>query len=260
MASTPPILSRYENGNQYWWDSANGYPPKTNLTNTQARSLWAGCPIDSIASSPGYGQIYNFTSAGAAVTSNVLGGWGFTSVTSGAITLDATKGLKIDSGATTGNQGVNTQLGFQNWQFATNKPMWLEAQFQFTGMTTLAIQFLFGWAAAQTALIASGTIGTDAKVAFDGVPTTTGIIQTDTTASATTTNGTGFTIANNGTYVLGIYVDTAKASFYVNRVLASQSTTNLPSATALTPSIVVQSAGTVQPIVFMRWLRAVSLL
>lgn len=236
-------------GNVYFYD--------TVLSPTVGTGLWENFPRLAILSDPSVGQEYLQNFLGVTPASNTIGGWTFTQATAGTVTLDATNGLKFDAGAVTANQGVNLQMTRVNHTPTASKGIWLEGSFKFTALTSLKIQFLFGFVTAQTACISGGAIATDSKVAFDGV-TTTGVIQSDTTSAATVTNGTGFTIVNNTTYVLGIYATTTQASFYVNRVLVSTSTTNLPSV-ALAPTITVQANATVEPVVYVNWLRSGSL-
>lgn len=256
MANT--ILQRTKNGNEYQWDALLGVPPSTPYPTTSARSLWDAFPRQAVASDPGYGQLYRLNSQGVTFASNTIPGWTFTQATSGTITLDTAKGVKFDTGAVTAGQGVNWQQTYVNGIIATNKNIWLEAQFNFTALTSLKLQFLFGLAVAGTTLITGNAVGTESKIAFDCV-TTTGAVLCDVNTSGTNTTAAAFTIANSGTYVLGIIATTTQCLFFVNRILVQTITTNIPANVALTPSIVLQGNATVEPIVFMPWLQYGSL-
>lgn len=229
----------------------------TALSPAVGGSLWDSCPSLVDLCDPSLAFDLNTDWFGVTPATNNIGGWTTTTVTSGAVTMDATKGLKIDAGATTANQGVNLQGNRTFAQLAANKAVWMEGSFNFTGLTSLKIQFLFGLVAAQTACIASGAVGTDDKIAFDGV-TATGVLQADCTASATTTNGTGVTLANSTSYRLGLYATPNNVDFWVNGAKVSSVTANIPTS-ALAPTVVVQSNGTVQPVVYCSWLRVFAL-
>lgn len=212
--------------------------------------LWDDCPLLVYRSDPSYGKFVESNFLNTTIAASALGGWTTTTATSGAVTIDATRGLKVDAGAVTANQGVNLQMSQTPFTPTANKPIWLEANILFTALTSLKIQFLFGLVAAQTACIASGAIGTDDKAAFDFVGTT-GVVQTDTTLSTVVTNGTGFTIVNSTAYKLGIKCTNASVSYWVNGVLVN--TTAAAPAAALAPTLCVQANATVQPIVFMSY-------
>lgn len=214
--------------------------------------LWDDCPLLPFLSDPSYAISYETTFLGSTATSDAIGGWTTTKATSGAVTIDATKGLKIDAGAVTAGQGVNLQMIQTAFTPTTNKPIWMEGKILFGTLASLKIQFLFGLAAAQTALITSNAVGTDDKAAFDGV-TTTGVITTDTT-TATATTATGFTIVSATAYKLGMKLTPTACDFWVNGVKVGTSVATLPVA-ALAPSIVVQGNATVQPIAYLQWLR-----
>lgn len=183
------------------------------------------------------------------LASNTIGGWTFTNATSGAITQDTTNPngvLKIDSGATVANQGVNWQLNAPVFKLGTKKPIWYKARFRFTGLTSLKVQALIGLAAPQTALISAGAVSTTDMIALAGV-TTTGVLNANTTASATATTAALAAIANSTWYELGIYATPTAAYFFLNGALVATNTTNIPTS-ALAPAFCCLSNGTVQPV------------
>ena len=229
----------------------------TALSPALGTSLWETCPLLALRSDPSVGTIFDHNFLTVTPATNAIPGWTTTTATSGAVTLDAALGLKIDSGATTANQGVNLQLTSTPFTVAAGKPVWFEGQVKITGISGLKIQFLFGLAAIKTTLIATGAVGTDDKIAFDGV-TSTGVLTSDCCSSSTSGTGTGVTVANNGIYKLGFYATSTNVDFWVNGVKVSSLTANIPTS-ALAPSIVVQSNGTTQPIVYLKRLLCVGI-
>jgi hypothetical protein len=230
----------------------------TSLSPTLGTSMWESCPLLALRQDPSVGTILEQNFLGVTPATNAIPGWTTTTATSGAVTLDAVKGLKIDAGAVTAGQGVNIQLTSTPFTVAAGKPVWMEASVRFESLTSLKIQFLFGLAAIQTALITSNAVGTDDKIAFDGV-TTAGTIVGDVTASTTSGTTTGLTLVNTTSYKLGIYAQTTGVIFYVNGAqVGSTVTANIPTA-ALSPSFVVQANATVQPLVYVRRLMVVGI-
>lgn len=230
----------------------------TTISPALGASLWEDCPLLPMVSDPAIGTILDENFLRVTPSSNAIPGWLTTLATSGAVTLDATKGLKIDAGAVTANQGVNLQLTSNRFAVAANKPVWFEARVRFENLATPNVQFLLGLAAIQTALISAGAVGTHDKIAFDGV-TTTGAIASDCRASGTQTTGGGLTFANNTTYKLGFKATTTEVKFWVNGSVVATIATNIPSA-ALAPAIVVQANAVAQPNVFLERLRCVGIL
>jgi len=229
----------------------------TSLSPALGTSLWETCPLLALRSDPSVGTIFENNFLGVTPATNAIGGWTTTTATSGAVTLDAAKGLKLDAGAVTANQGVNLQLSSTPFTVAAGKPVWFEASVRFESLTSLKIQFLLGLAAIQTALITGGAVGTDDKIAFDGV-TTAGTITSDCCSSATSGTGTGLTLVNSTTYKLGFYATTSGVDFWVGGTKVQTLSANIPT-TALSPSLVVQANGTVQPLVYIRRIMVVGI-
>jgi hypothetical protein len=224
----------------------------------EGASLWEDFPALVALAEPSLFTILEENFLKVTPSANAIPGWTTTTATSGAVTLDATKGLKIDAGATTANQGVNLQLSSNRFTVAAGKPVWFEGRVRFEGLSSLKIQFGFGLAAIQTAIITGGAVGTDDKIAFDGA-TTAGTIVSDACASATSGTGTGFTIANNTTYKLGFVAQTNRVDFWVNGAVVQSLTSNIPTS-ALAPFITVKANGTVQPVCYLERLKAAGLL
>lgn len=249
--------TRYASGPSGTGTYENLIARNTALSPALGTSLWETCPLLALRSDPSVGTIFEENFLKVTPATNAIPGWTTTTATSGAVTLDAVKGLELDSGAVTAGQGVNLQFTSTPFTVAAGKPVWMEASVRFEGQASLKIQFLFGLATAATALITSNAVGTDDKIAFAGV-VTNGVILSNATSGTTVGTGTGFTIANNTTYKLGFYAQTTGVDFWVNGVLVKTLTANIPT-TALAPSIVCQANATVQPLVFIRRLTVVGI-
>lgn len=222
-------------------------------------SIWDQASIPAYFSDP-FG-FYHFHEDFDKLTigTNTFGGWTFTSATSGSVVADTTDpngAITISAGAVTAAQGVNFQFAQVPIKLHATVPTVFECKVKFGGLTSLKIQAFVGLCAIQTAIIASSAVGTDDKIGFAGV-TTTGVLQSNTTASSTATTGTGVTIANSTSYRFGFVATTAKVSFFVNGSAAgavSSSTTNIPTS-ALAPSIVCQANATVTPTMTVDYIR-----
>ncbi len=219
--------------------------------------LWDDCPlrVERMCFDPNYGKFYQSNYLNVTPASNAIGGFTTTVATSGTVTTSATGGgLVISAGAVTAGQGINLQMIQTAFTPTASKPIWMEGSVAFSGLAaTPKVQFLFGLAAASTTLIASNAVGTGDQATFSGV-STTGVMTANTTLSTTATTATGFTIANNTTYKLGIKLTTTAAYFWVNGVLVTTNIANIPAA-ALAPSVVVQGNGTVTPVATLQWLQ-----
>lgn len=234
--------TKYVNKNLYFRDTiASPY---------FGQSVWEQFPtLTSVTDPTGFvfrkDDFEYLTIAGSAVA-----GWTTTAATSGSIVQDTTNPngvLTISAGAATASQGVNFQLNCSPLKVQANKPVVFEAGFNFSGLTTLSFQAFIGLAATSTALIASGAMAAVQRVGFQGISTTAGVISSVAKAASTAVTGTGLTLVNGTQYRLGIVATTAGVGFYVNGILVSTLTTQIP-AGALAPSIVVQANGTVTPV------------
>lgn len=240
----------YRRQNLYYYD--------TVLSPALGSSLWEDCPLPAIMSNPTIGVVSDWQFMNVTPATSVIPGWTTTIATSGTVTNDATLGLKVDAGAVTANQGINIQQISTRYKIQTNKPVWFEARFRTSGFSaTPRVQFLVGIAAASTALITAGAVGTQEKVAFAGV-TTTGVILANTTLASTATTGTGFTFADTTVYKVGFKASSTSVAFYVNDALTATLTTNIPVG-FMAPSITVQAHGTVTPAMTFERLTCVGL-
>lgn len=237
-------------GTKVRWANRNWQFYDDVLSAAQGSSLWETCPLNALRDDPALGAVYREEWLGVTPASSVIPGWTTTQATSGTVTVDTAKGLKVEAGAVTAGQGINLQMNRLAFTIAANKPVWLEASVRFEGMTSLKIQFLFGLAVAGTTLITSNAIGTDEKAAFAAV-VTNGVILSNATLSATAGTGTGFTIANNTTFKLGIYATSSAIQYWVNGAVVATLTANIPTA-PLSPAIVVQGNATVTPAVYFK--------
>lgn len=236
----------------------------TSLSPALGSSVWESCPMLPIEADPFVGIRYFEDFAAQTIASNTIGGWTYTSATSGSITLSTTLGggvALISAGAVTANQGSTWQMAQPSWTVGTTKRIWAETYLQFTGLsTTPKVQFAWGLAAAgSSALITAGALDTTKDfIGFAGV-SATGVITANTQASSVaTTPTTGFTIADSTFYRLGIFASPTSVSFYVNGVVVSTSTTNIP-AGQLAPIYVMQANATVTPVANVDYLRVVGI-
>lgn len=190
-------------------------------------------------------------------TTNAINGWTTTVATSGTVTNLAT-GLNgtiaVSAGAVTAGQGINIQMHGVPFKIAASKPVFYEARLQFTGLTSLKIQFFAGLAEQSTAIITANALADKMLCGFAGVVTDGVILGTAQTAAATVTTGTGFTIVNNAWYRLGMIATSTGIGYYVNGSLVSTVAATLPT-NALAPAFVVQGNATVTPIVNIDYVR-----
>lgn len=235
----------------------------TALSPALGQSLWESCPYLAIEADRLVGTGYTEDFTNQTIASNTIGGWVYTSVTSGSITLSTTAAngvALISAGAVTANQGSNWIMAQPSWTVGTTKRFWAETYLQFTGLsTTPKVQFAWGLAAAGTnALITAGAVDTTKDfIGFAGV-STTGVILSNTQASSTATTGAGFTIADSTFYRLGIAASPTSVSFYVNGLVVNTITTNIP-AGALAPIYTVQGNGTVTCVANVDYLRVIGI-
>lgn len=232
---------------------------ETTLGPLPGKSLWESCPAMLLHSDPSPLVYYHEDFVSLTIASNTFGGWTFTNATSGTVAQDTTNAggiLKLDSGATTANQGVNFQLNSVPFAVASGKPVWFEARVKFTGLTSLKVQTFVGLAVTNTAIIASGAAADIDRIGFGGV-TTTGVLTSQThSGSNNLTSGTGLTLVNNTWYTLGFFAQSGNVDFWVSGTKVASLTTNIPTA-ALAPSLVAQSNATVQPVLNVDYVRVV---
>ena len=241
----------YTNFVHSYLDPINGPPPGQSQWQRVSRLAQLSEPAIGVSKVQDFDEI--------TIASNTIGGWAFTSATSGSIAATSTLPngvVAISAGASTAGQGVNWQVNQPVNKIQTGKDFAISFRAQFTGLTSLNAQLFFGIATVgTTALITSNAVATNIDyIGFNAV-TTTGVVKTGTSASsAQSSPGTGFTIANNGWYNFGFYATTSQVDFYAsaansnNQTLVSSITTNIPTG-VLAPIIVVQANGTVTPVV-----------
>jgi len=242
------VLGSYPYSMPYYYESSAGPLPYG--------SVWCQAPLSAYFSDPASFVRIMQDFDQLTIASNTFGGWTFTQATSGSVAADATVPsgvIKLDAGAVTANQGVNFQLNQIPFKLHATLPTVFEARVK---ISQLRLQAFVGLAAIQTALITSGAVGTDDKIGFAGV-STTGVLQSNTTASSTATTGTGKTITAATYYRLGFVATTSLVTFYVDGVAVSTSTTNIPTA-ALSPSLVMQAHGTSQPVMSVDYIACIA--
>lgn len=223
-------------------------------------TLWDDCPYLADPNDPGYATHLDTEFINVTPSGNAIGGFTTTVATSGTVTMDAVSGLAISAGAATAGQGINLQMTRTPWYIATNRPVWMEAQVKFTGLTSLKIQFFVGLAEASTALITSNALADKNLLGFSGVVTDGTLSSVTQTAAASVTTGTGVVIANSTTYRLGLKATTSGVDYWVNNAKVATLATNIPaSSVALAPAIVVQANASVTPVVYLQFLKVFGL-
>ncbi len=244
------VTGSYVAGVPVYYDPAVGPQP--------GAGIWSDCPLPAYYTNPtGFVYYYNdFTEL--TIGTNTIPGWAFTAATSGSNVADTTNPngvLKLSAGAVTAGQGVNWQLNQVAFKVASAKPVWYETRLRVTGLsTTPKVQLFAGLAVTSTALIASNTIADVDMIAFQGISTTGVILGTTHSGAGLVTTGTGVTIATDVWYRLAFKATTTSVAFYVDDVLKSTSTTNIPTV-AMAPAFVMQANATVTPVMEVDFVR-----
>jgi hypothetical protein len=227
--------------------------------------VWGNSPLAEQRFDPNVAVLLDeqFTSYDAASTT---GDYVLTQATSGTAVIDTAQpgALKIDSGATTDNQGVNLQRLKSGFIPAANKSIWAEFNILLTATTppVTKAQLFVGLAASDTTIIAAGAQSTNNRIGWqilDGGLLVTGFtVDKAGTASLTT----GPTLVAATAIRLGFRYDGVADTVtqYVNGVATGSAiaTANIPKLITY-PSFVCQSDGTDQPILFVRGYRILQL-
>lgn len=245
--------------------------PGTRGGRGPSRDLWNLTRWEEIQGDPNAGHYYwsdfhgiptgfTVTQAGSAGTFNTN------------IALDG--GVAIcDAGHTDAGDGANVQLGSGPGCFtpeATSR-IAFEARIQSTANSTTGAQFFLGLCDAATAIITGGatavvnTTNVVDAVAFTTVKSNDGgnavyTYMDETGESATVSSSAIHTFVDAAWVKLGfVIIGLSTVKWFVNGVEQTafehlSSTSSIPSV-GMTPSLVVQSDGTVQPIYYIDWLR-----
>lgn len=221
-------------------------------------NIWSQTPlaqINSGAIDEGFGFIDDYLSF------NDEGPWVVSNATSGTAVLADAKGgvLTMDSGAATNDQGVQIQYGGASGADSfipnANSKIYFEARLKLTTIGAGTFDFFLGLSETDTSII-TGSANTSSD--YIGIQSITAdllaILVTENDGSLTA-GGTAHTFVD-GTYVkLGFIVDgVSSITPYVNGVAGDKITTNIAATKPMTPSVVVQSAGTTQSVGSVDWL------
>jgi hypothetical protein len=217
-------------------------------------NIWKGVDLSRLTSdlNYGYGFLEDYTNA------TEISNWTATQATSGTFGIVTGKyGLAAaNAGATTANQGINCQRSLSFATSSTIGTIIIEGRLALSGWST-AGQLFFGFHETDTTILgASGALTGDDLIGFHAT-TTTAFTPKSQINTGSVQTGTASTLLTDGTYVrYGIKITrNAKAEFYVNGTLLSTITSTMPSVD-LSPSIVVRSNGTTQPIATFDWVAA----
>ena len=221
-------------------------------------NIWSQTPlaqINSGAIDEGFGFIDDYLSF------NDEGPWVVSNATSGTAVLADAKGgvLTMDSGAATNDQGVQIQYGGASGADSfipnANSKIYFEARLKLTTIGAGTFDFFLGLSETDTSII-TGSANTSSD--YIGIQSITAdllaILVTENDGSLTA-GGTAHTFVD-GTYVkLGFIVDgVSSITPYVNGVAGDKITTNIAATKPMTPSVVVQSVATTQPVGSVDWI------
>ena len=235
-------------GFPYYFDTVNGPLP--------GGSLWERFGSVVKQTEPQTLVVYDEDFLDVTIGTNTIPGWTFTAATSGAITQDTTNPggiMLISAGAATANQGVNWQLNSPAFKIAAGKPVAFEVYGKFTGLTNLKLQTFLGLTTISTAVIAAGAMATLDRVGFQGI-TTTGVLTSVARQTGTAVTGTGVTLVDATFYRLGFFATSTQIDFYVNGLIVSSLTTQIPTV-AVAPTVVVQANATDTPVLALDRIR-----
>jgi len=229
--------------------------------------LWADCPLQAIRTDPtvGYEVFEDFTNNDAAT----MAGYTVTQAgTAGTAVIATAAGgaMTIDAGHTDAHDGANVQKLGPCFKLAADKDLWFECQFATTYPAKL--QLFAGLADVDNTLIATGDLdsGNSEYIGFGCETAAAGVMsfyECKATAELKDSLGTTGTLASATSIRVGFKVTGITGiDCYING--AKQTLTNvvyggLPVTDVLTPTFVVQSDGTNQPVLTLDWYRCVQL-
>lgn len=220
-------------------------------------SLWQDCPLLEYIHDQSIGVLLDERWQGFNTVSTT-GDWVSTQATSGTAAIDTTAPgrLKIDAGATTSGQGMNLQRTKSAFIPASGKDLWAEFKVLLTASTppVTKAQLFVGLAASDTTIIASGSQTTNNRIGWQ-IQTGENLALTFTVDKAGTgTTATGATLTAATAIRLGFKYDGTADTIqqYINGVATGSAiaTTYIPKLVVY-PSLVCQSDGTDQPVLYV---------
>lgn len=230
--------------------SSFDYARSSNTTRNHSPIIWNQCDVDSLRRGiDGYLFEDDFFDL-------PTGKYTATQATSGTFALGNLEGgvALADSGATTDNQGINVQLGGTAGASFVAPALGLllfEARVKISTAMSSGPQFFAGLWATDTTIIASGALSTSATYCGFSSVTDDGVLLGASGNGTTAETASSIKTLVADTYVwLGFIIkDRTTITFYVDGVKKDDTNTvSIPTTTAMRPSFVCQSSGTLQPI------------
>ena len=230
----------------------------SNLLRGLSQNIWSHVPLTQInngAIDEGFGFVDDLLSF------NDEGPWVVSNATTGTAVLADAKGgvLFMDSGAAADDQGVQIQYGGATGADSfipnANSKIYFEARLKLTTIGAGTFDFFLGLSETDTSII-TGSANTSSD--YIGIQSITAdllaILVTENDGSLTA-GGTAHTFVDGEYVKLGFVVDgVSSITPYVNGVAGDKITTNIAVTKPMTPSVVVQSAGTTQTVGSVDWI------
>jgi len=182
-----------------------------------------------------------------------------TALTSGSAVIDSNQTydgarLKVTAGAATAAQGMNVQWRHYAHTPDASKKIYFRAKLRFTGSVTA--EFFCGLAPKDSTLIASSALSNKAigfaQLGDDG---NIDCLTSNATDGSAITETLAFAAALDTEYDLQFLATTSKVRYWVNGIEKPAITTNIPTS-ALTPTLVLQGAGSGTPLVWLECMYA----
>jgi hypothetical protein len=238
---------------------ATHYDP--TLSTDYASNLWVDCPLLEYIHDPLIGTLLDerFQEYDAEATN---GEWVGTQATAGTAAISAVDigTLVIDSNSSTDTQGFQVQRVKSLFLPAAGKDIWMEWQCKIADTPDFC-QFFGGLSEVDTSIIASSLNSSANHIGFETVSEDGVIVGVGEKAGARGTVAALHTAVDDTWVKFGFKVTgVTSIQFYVNGVAtgAALATANVP-IVAMYPSFVCQTAGTNDPILHVRGLRAFQL-
>lgn len=218
--------------------------------------VWKNAPLNRIPFDPFYAVVLDEGFVGYDASTG--GEYTLTQATAGSAAISTTYPgtLAIDSGSTTATQGANVQRLKSAFVPAANKDIWAEFHVMWTGVGALNVEAFIGLAESDTTIIAGSAVTTANHIGWSSV-TDDGVLLFNVSKTGPTgTTAASMTLAASTWYKLGFHYsgtsDTVQQ--YVGGVAVGDpiATTYIPKV-AVFPSMVVQSGGTDQPVMNVRY-------
>lgn len=254
--------------------------PGQNAGRGRSPALWNPCRLDEMRLDNNVGFYWDDDFLGGpqqadsatAAAADIMGGYLITGATAGDVVPGAGDGglCVLDSDSSTAGQGVTMSLPGAAFAPADGNTVFFEARVMAEDLGTTGLQFLLGLTTQTTQPVTGGgtavvnTTNVLDAVCFTTVKSNDGGLAVytylDETGETATVSSSAIHTLVDGTYVkLGFRINgVSSIQFFVDGVektafkLTATSSMSIPTL-AMTPIVVCQSDGTVDPIVYMDW-------